>query len=308
MDLPKVKCMLILLSMILFAQAEMTTTETPNPGPRSSAEAQFLDEEGSKAFTEAKYELAQKDFERLIERYPSSANALAAYPKLIVIYSSFRHDHPKTIQTIQKYLLLNPKAKDALDMKALLASSYLGSGKITEARITSEEILKSKDASENLKATALLLKTDSLSRQKKFKEANASFDALESQLEKVSDPKTSEKLKQGLPALKLTLNTRECSAMTLPAKKKGKAHSDNVYLEYFNQKDTCLKSALSPGVQSIPQDDSSSLRLWCEVHEALTRELNQEKMDSFLKQKISKPLAETEGFAKSLNPELVHCL
>jgi tetratricopeptide (TPR) repeat protein len=300
--------MLILLSMILFAQAEPTVTpttvtdvaavETPHPGPRSSAEAQFLFKEGSDAFAQSKFDLAQKDFERLIDRYPSHSNAFQSYPNLIVIYSTVRRDHEKTIRTIKKYLLLKPDEKTVATMKNILANSYLETGKLIDAKITSEEVLRSKEASTELKAAALLTKTEVLSRQKKFKDANAAFDSLDSLEVDAIKPK--------LPGLRLTLNTRECDSIALPKKKK---YSDDDFLGYFGKKDTCLKEALPT---SLNTGDETPMHLWCQAHESLAKQLDDsfsgKKMDPFLKKKITQTLSETESFAKTLNAELVHCL
>jgi len=293
--------MILLLATILFTPP--AKAQNPNPGPRSATEAQFLYDEGIRSFHRAfeaalhdpkQYDLAQKDFERLIARYPSDSRTLKVYPKLATIYSTFRHDPEKTIQTIRKYLLLKPDAahtKEGVDLKGTLASAYLDGGKPTEARITAEAILKSSIASNSAKTTALRIKTKSLIVQKKYREADASLDALELQS------------KTQFPALRLELKTRECSAMPAPKK-----NAEDDLLDYFGKKDTCLKSALPQAIQATAQDDPTVLRLWCQAHETLTRELKDKTMDSFLKEKISKQLTGTEDFAKTLNENLVHCL
>jgi len=289
--------MLLLLATILLTVP--AKAQNPNPGPRSATEAQFLYDEGTRAFNAAahdpkQYDLAQKDFERLIARYPNDSRTLKAYPKLAMIYSASRHDPEKTIQTIRKYLLLKPSAvhtKEGLELKGTLAQAYLDAHQPTEARITAEAILKSSVASDSAKTSALQIKTTSLIVQKKYHEADASLDALES------------RAKRKFPSIRLELKTRECSAV--PALKK---NTEDAILDYFGKKDTCFKSALPEAVHAASEDAHAVLLLWCRAHESLIRELKAKPMDSFLKEKISKQLSETEDFAKTINENLVHCL
>jgi tetratricopeptide (TPR) repeat protein len=289
--------MLILLSMILFTQAH-SQTQNPNPGPRSKAEPTLLYREATSAFQKGDFEIACKDYERLIERYPSHTNAFNAYPKLISIYSNVQHDSLKTINTIRKYLLLKPAPTQVIEMKTVLAQAYLERNQLIESKATAEEVIKSNDASPLMKATALSSKTEALIRQKKFSDARASLDALEVLATK---SKLGDSFTARLPGLELTLKTSECAASSLKRKKK---YTDDDFLDYFSGKDRCLKAALPP---SLNTEDQASLHAWCVAHRNLGAQLEKQRMDSFLKKKISTELFTTETFAKSLNPELVHC-
>lgn len=279
--------------MILFAQTDLMAEEKAYPGPRSAREPEVLLTQADEAYATGVFESARRDYQRLIERYPSHVNTMKAYPKLILIYAEVDHKPELVIRTIKNFLFLKPETALALAMKSRLSDAYLATGKAVEAKATSKEILDSKDASAELKTQALMNTALALTQQKRYTEALAKIDSI--------DAKDLPDLQKQIPALSLQIKTRQCSALTLPKKKK---YTDDDYLGFYSEKNTCFKSLVPAGTSSI---DEKPLEEWCVAQQSFEAELTKRQMDPFLKQKISKPISETATFAKSVNAAFGRC-
>jgi tetratricopeptide (TPR) repeat protein len=266
----------------------------PNPGPRSKTEPSVLLNEANEAYANQDYLLAQTNYEQLINRYPSHENAVLAYPNLISIHLNVLAQPKTAISLIKQFLLLKPQTKAVFEMKLQLSSAYLASEKPVEAKIAADEVIRAKDSTLEQKQRALLNKAEVLSGQKKFKDASAALDSLESS--------EFDEVVRRLPTLRIRLKTRECAAINLTLKKK---YTDDDYLGYFSRKNLCFKAVLPSTLQKI---DAIALNDWCVAHLNLSNQLKKEKMDSSLREKIKLQITETETFARSLNADLVNCL
>jgi tetratricopeptide (TPR) repeat protein len=279
-----------LLSLNSFAQ-----TESPHPGPRSDEEATFLYTEGTQFLTERKYSDATRDFERLINRYPTNDKIQDAY--LNLLESLFNEKKSEDLIPFAKdFLNLKVPVEKANRARLYLAEANLNTHEYLEARVVSDELLKNSPTHRQT-AAAYAIKFQTFLEEKQYSEAHNQLDALTGELEK----EPIDRYVRLVPEFKMTLATRECTTSHLL---KNKEFEEDELTEYFSKKNLCFKSALPTAVNGM---GDVAIEEWCESFTFLNHELESMKLDRFLKEKLNKELKSTFEFSKTLSPGFSKC-
>lgn len=239
--------------------------------------------------------LAIKDFEKLIERYPSDLKISQAYLALFdALYAE--KEYSRLLQAGKEFLNLKVDRESANRTRAFLAEANLNLNHYLEARLSAEELLKNEPNSRQ-KCVAYSVQFQTLLDEKQYRDARPPLDALSSLLDK--DPL--EPFHKLIPEFKMNLAMRECATSHLLGHK---SFSEDEISDYFSQKNLCYKSALPFVTSGI---DTPSLDEWCEHFTYLNHELQKLKIDPSLKQKVQTDLKTTLEFSKTLSPELAKC-
>jgi len=270
-------------------------TETPNPGPRSDAQANLLFTEGNQFLSDKKFSNATQDFEQLIARYPSFDRITDAY--LSLLESLFGEQKHEDLRRYSKELLsLNPQIEKANRARQYEAQADLNLRSYVEARLVADELLKHSPTSRQ-KAVAFSIKFQSFLEEKQYGEAHSILDALT----ELNEKEKIDVYVKLIPEFNLTLATRECTISHLL---KNKSFEEDELTEYFSKKNLCFKSALPNAVNGM--SDAAVLE-WCEAFTFLNHELESMKIDKFLKDKINQDLKSTFDFAKTISPGFYKC-
>jgi tetratricopeptide (TPR) repeat protein len=259
-----------MLQLIAMTFALCAWAETPNPGPRSTEQAQFLYQEALDAKKNGKDDLAVEDFKKILKQYPSFKETMMVYELLMGMQLN-RKNLSETIELGNKAILLNPKGRAFGAIQLLRAEAELKNGKPAASLVVLNELIKAKPETDAL-SKAMILKAESLSQLGKHKEAIASLDSARGH-EQFADTE-------------LKLRARSCSAMKPDGK--GDEYS------YFNRKNLCFKESAALAKAS-PASDSS--KVWCDQFAQLNKELNQSKIDQYSKEKIEKDLKMTKALS-----------
>ena len=270
-------------------------TETPNPGPRSENEARFLFEEGSDAINRKDYKQGIRDFERLLERYPSDSNLKDAYLGLIEALLIEKRD-AEAIKFGKESLELKWDEASSNRVRALMAEAELNLKNYLNARLMAGELLKAHPTAKQ-QALAHSVSFQSLLEEKQYKTAETELDLLSDQLKKEPIPFYSKLL----PEFKMSFAMRQC---TLTHLLKDKPITEEETIDYFKEKNLCFKEALP---QANQVSNVAVLKEWCESFTVLNHELQKMRADPFLKEKIAQDLKSTFDLSKGIHVELSKC-
>ena len=277
-----------------------TFAQNPNPGPRSETEAKLLFQEAKKLYLEEKYPQAIESFQRYLQRYPSRPKNRDAELYLGQAYQR-NHQYRESLAPFHHFI---EQAKGAgietkviNSAKIFLARSELDLQQASESMALIQEVLKT-DLELDLKLTALLIKTEILSFQNKFKEAKAALDAYED----LSKPSLEAKL------FRFRIRTAECTG--LPEPKTSRDDFEEKMMTYFEFKVTCLKEALptqEPKILEHARYGNEMLKQWCLALKNSENELLKSKLDQTAIQKTKLTFERTKTHALTLQKALLNC-
>jgi tetratricopeptide (TPR) repeat protein len=240
----------------------------PHPGPRSSAQAEFLFHEAQKAYQKEQYPLAVEQYRKLIQTYPQFEKILDVYSELMSTHLKLQQ--AKEIITLgEEAIHLHPKGKTYSTIQFLRIHAELLLNRPLKAKLIADEIIRSRPDADS-ESAALLFKAEALSRLGKHLEARRSLDAGKSN-ELHSD-------------VELKVRTRACLSR-IPVKGED-------FVAQIQQKNLCFKEAAALA-RTEPAKDAS--QVWCEAFHQFENGLEKAKVDSFTREKLKKELGETKG-------------
>ena len=269
--------------------------EIPNPGPRSSEEARFLDQQGSESLAKKDFKQAARDLKRRVDRYPSLPKTEESYLNLLTALLSDQQ-FSEVLKYGQELVLRRPDLKIINQARAFMAEAALQLKQFLNARTLATELLDHEPDSKQ-KALAYSVRFQTLLEEKQYEGAATELDHLREYLEQ----EPIESFQKMTPGFKMSLITRQCITSHLL---KDKSVTEEETLEYFSKKNLCFKSAL-PLAQTVL--NPTIIQDWCESFTFFDHELQKLKIDSYLKEKIGKDLKATFDFAKGLQEDLVKC-